>query len=99
MSMIRTSGRILKSENVELEGQYHLDVAPADFTKAAPQQTEAVSVPMQARILENHPDYVVIEVTCSCGTRTVLKCEYAGAQTPENFQTQKGAGAAPSQTK
>ena len=85
--MIRTAGRILKSSDVKLEGQFHLDMAKAgsDLPK---QQVAASSVP-QVRILENHPQYAVIEVTCCCGTTVSLKCEYAGAaeQAPDDPQT------------
>ena len=85
--MKRTAGRILKSNDVKLEGQFHLDVehAGSDLPK---QQIAASSAP-QVRILENHPQYAVIEVTCSCGTKMSLKCEYAGAaeQAPDDPQT------------
>jgi hypothetical protein len=92
--MIRTSGRILKKQDVELQGQYRLDVGQAGSLPA-----ETGSVPKQARILENHPEYAVIEVTCSCGTKMVLRCEYAGAQTPDHHQVQNDTRAVSSQTK
>ena len=85
--MIRTAGRILKSNDVKLEGQFHLDVVKAGLD--SPKQQVAASSAPKVRILENHPEYAVIEVTCSCGTRMSLKCEYAGAaaQAPDNPQT------------
>ncbi len=81
--MMKTSGRILKRQDVELQGQYRLDVGRAGCSPS-----ETGSVPKQARILENHPQYAVIEVTCSCGARMILRCEYAGAQTPDNHHVQ-----------
>lgn len=85
--MIRTAGRILKSNDVKLEGQFHLDAAKAGLD--SPKQQVAASSAPKVRILENHPEYAVIEVTCSCGTRMSLKCEYAGAaaQAPDDPQT------------
>ncbi|MGB2866157.1 MAG: hypothetical protein WBC05_22680 [Sedimentisphaerales bacterium] len=85
--MIRTAGRILKSNDVKLEGQFHLDAAQTG--SGLPKQQVAASSAPQVRILENHPEYAVIEVTCSCGTRMSLKCEYAGAaaQAPDDPQT------------
>ena len=97
--MIRTARRVLKGQDTELEGQYRLDVPQGGAAKAVLQQPGAVKGPARACILENHPDHALIEVTCSCGTKMILKCDYAGAQTPGNSQTQKGAGAAPGQTK
>jgi len=85
--MIRTAGRILKSNDVKLEGQFLLDAAQAGLD--SPKQQVVASSAPQVRILENHPEYAVIEVTCSCGKRMSLKCEYAGAaaQAPNNPQT------------
>jgi len=85
--MIRTAGRILKSNDVKLEGQFHLDAANAGLDSPK-QQVAPLSAP-QVRILENHPEYAVIEVICSCGTKMSLKCEYAGAaaQAPDDPQT------------
>jgi hypothetical protein len=97
--MARTSGRILKSDDVTLEGQYHLDVAQAESAGGEPQPRSTAPAATQARILENHPEYAVIEVTCSCGTRMCLRCEYSGAQAQKNSQTQNGATEAPDQTK
>jgi hypothetical protein len=97
--MIRTTGRILKSEDAELQGQCRLDVPQLESARAAAQKPGAASGPARACILESHPDYALIEVTCSCGAKMVLKCDYAGAQAPANPQTQKGAGAASGQKK
>lgn len=85
--MVRTAGRILKSNDVELEGQFHLDVAKAGL--GLPKQQVAASSAPKVRILENHPEYAVIEVTCSCGTTISIKCEYASAtaQAPDGPQT------------
>jgi len=85
--MIRPAGRILKSNDVKLEGQFLLDAT--DAGSDLPKQEIAGSSEPKVRILENHPEYAVIEVTCSCGTRMSLKCEYAGAaaQAPDNPQT------------
>lgn len=85
--MTRTAGRILKSDDVKLEGQFHLDVENAGLD--VPKQRAAASSAPQVRILENQAEYAVIEVTCSCGTTMSLKCEYAGAaaQAPDDPQT------------
>jgi hypothetical protein len=85
--MIRTAGRIIKSDNVKLEGQFHLDVEKGGLD--LPKQQVAASSAPQVRILENHPQYAVIEVTCSCGSKISLKCEYAGAaaEAPDDPQS------------
>ena len=84
--MIRTAGRILKSNDVKLEGQFHLDMIKTG-SELTEQRVAASSAP-QVRILENHTEYAVVEVTCSCGMTMSLKCEYAGAaaQAPNDPQ-------------
>ena len=82
--MTETSGRILKGDDVELEGQYHLGLVQDEFEKNGPAQANAVVAAPQAQVIENHPDHAVIEVTCSCGTKVYLRCDYPGAPTPES---------------
>jgi hypothetical protein len=75
--MVKTTGRILKSENIKLEGRFHLDIAQAG--SCLPKRTIAAASEPKVRMLENHPDYAIIEVTCSCGSKISVKCEYAEA--------------------
>lgn len=86
--MAKTTKRILKSNNVRLEGQFHLGLAQAESAEGRTRQTSAASAAPQARIVENHSEFAVIELICSCGTGTYLRCEYAGVQAPEACQTQ-----------
>jgi hypothetical protein len=85
--MVKTAGRILKSNDVKFEGRFHLDLAQvgSDLSK----HQAVVSTEPQVRVLENHPEYAVIEVTCCCGRKISLKCDYAGLaeQAPEDTQT------------
>jgi len=78
--MATAAGRILKSDEVKLEGRFLLDSAQAGSD--SPKQQVAASSAPQVRILENHEKYAVIEVICPCGARTSLKCEYVGAAAP-----------------
>jgi hypothetical protein len=52
----------------------------------------------QARIVENHPKFADIEITCSCGTKTYVRCEYIDTQTTEEPRTQNGQADVPDQT-
>jgi hypothetical protein len=85
--MIKAAGRILKSNEVKLEGQFHLDAANAGSDM--PRQQAAASSTPQVRVLENNTEYAVIEVTCCCGRKMSLKCDYTGAteQGPDDPQT------------
>ena len=73
--MVKTAGRVLKSNDVKLEGQFHLDMIQAG--SHGPKPHAAVLSAPKVRVLENHPQYAVIEVTCSCGSKISIKCDYA----------------------
>jgi len=83
--MPKTAVRILKADDTKLEGQFHLGIAQAGPTPSN-NKNAALSTP-QANIIEKQPEFTVIEVTCSCGTKTYLRCEYADEQAPEAKQT------------
>ena len=82
--MTETSGQILKSDAFELEGRYHLELVQEEFERNEPAQTNDAAAAPQAQIIENQADHAVIEVVCSCGEKVNLRCDYAGAQMPEN---------------
>lgn len=71
-------GRVLKAEDVQLQGTYHLTYGQSGGVPAAAANTVAGP---QVRMLEQHADYAVIEVTCACGTTSRVRCEYRDTQT------------------
>jgi hypothetical protein len=77
--MEKTAGRILKAEEVKLQGQYHLDIAQVSQNPAA--GSKIVSGTPRVRIVENSADYAIMEITCSCGTITQVRCEYGDMKT------------------
>ncbi len=95
--MGKTAGRILKGSDVKLEGQFTLDIVQPE--PGQPKQPGTALVEPQVRIVESRPEFAVIEITCSCGTGMSLRCEYAGAKTPEVDQKQNGTPEVPGQTK
>jgi hypothetical protein len=96
--MTKAAGHILKSEDVKLEGRFRLDVGQLQSsTSRTKEKSPALAAP-QVRIVESHPDFADIEITCSCGIKTHLKCEYSGAQAPEVPETQNGRAGVPDQT-
>jgi len=72
--MEKAAGRILKAEAVKLQGHYRCDVG------ATPQQSVGAGKPVsavpQVRIVENTAEYAIVEMTCQCGVKTQVRCEY-----------------------
>lgn len=87
--MSTTAGRILKSDDVKLEGQFHLEaMKPGPSMPTHSHQDGAAAAKPQVRITENHPQFAVIEITCPCGTTMQLRCEYANVKAQDNPQNQ-----------
>lgn len=81
--MLKTAGHIIKGNDVKLGDHFCLDVVQMQSPIGGTQKTTAASVTPQARIAQNQPEFAVIEITCSCGKRMDLRCEYVGAQAHE----------------
>jgi len=80
--MQNTEPNILKSNEVKVEGQFYLD---AGSTGAPPQQqANAAVAASQVRILENHPEYALLELTCTCGNKSHIRCQYEDHQSTAN---------------
>lgn len=76
--MEKTVKRIIRSSDVELKGHIRLDTLSqgiGDNNTNRPQNTGVT--PVNAKIIENNAEYAVIEVICSCGQKTQIKCQYA----------------------
>ena len=83
--MMQATNRILKSDDVEVvEGQCHLDLGRP--VSSAQHSKNAVTGTAKARILDNNNEYAVIELICSCGRKTIVRCEYGGAPAAKNAQ-------------
>jgi hypothetical protein len=82
--MMQTTSRILKSDDVEVEGQFHLDLGHP--VSSAQHSKNTATGTAKARILDNNNEYAVIELICSCGRKTIVRCEYGGAPAAKNAQ-------------
>lgn len=85
--MEKTTGRILRADTIKLGEHFRLEIGQIPAVSAGAEQanqvsankTKAALVPAQVRIVENNPEFVVMEVTCGCGTKTQIRCEYPAA--------------------
>jgi len=70
-------GRVLRASQVQFVGPRELRIDQATAPK--PNGAAGLSGAARIRIVENTPEYAVLEVTCSCGRTTQVRCEYAAA--------------------
>lgn len=77
--MDNRTGRVLKADEVEVKGAYHLDISHSP--KGPSNVGSARSTTPQVRIVENNADFAVMELTCACGTKTRVRCEYSESKT------------------
>jgi hypothetical protein len=75
--MPTTMRHVLKANEVKLAGPLQLSLDPATTPQTA--GSPGPSAPARIRIAENHPEYALLEVTCSCGKTTLVRCDYAPA--------------------
>ena len=85
--MEKAAIHVLKSNDVKLEGRFRLDVGQGVPTTA--NKRNAASSPPQVRIVENHPEFAVLELVCGCGAKTNIRCEYTDAPSTEQGPDQK----------
>ena len=64
---------ILRRDEVEIEGHYDLGSSRPASDAAAGALVDNVN---QVRIVENCPQYTIIEIMCSCGKASYIRCEH-----------------------
>jgi len=78
LSMKNITGNIIKKDDIKLEGTFRLDSAQSMATTTA--KNHSFTGPTQVQIVENNAKFVVMEILCSCGTKTHVKCQYANIE-------------------
>jgi hypothetical protein len=75
--MEKNTERILKSSDVEISGRVQLGSIASGPGSAARSATTLAFA--QATVVENNPEFALIEVVCPCGRKTTVRCEYTKA--------------------
>ena len=79
--MKKTTGRVLKSDEVILEGRFCLG---SGQNVSGINNKESSNAAPQVKILENQNEYALISFTCSCGRQTLVRCEYPQTENQRN---------------
>ncbi len=73
--MGKTAGHILRGDDIKVEGKFQLGTTQSGTGSL--QAAVVHSVEPGASVIETNSEFTIIEVICSCGTKTSVKCEYA----------------------
>ena len=69
---------ILKSNQVQLDGVYRLELGESDsITPASAPTTQAHSAPPHARLVDVNDQLTTIELKCPCGNVSQIQCSFA----------------------
>ncbi|MHC4636364.1 MAG: hypothetical protein ACYTBP_02085 [Planctomycetota bacterium] len=72
------AGYILKRDDVKLQGHVQLESAQANES-AVKENKDNSGTPCgepRVTIVQNHPEFAIVEVICPCGKTTHIKCQY-----------------------
>jgi hypothetical protein len=79
--MITRCVKVMKKNGVAVGGSVRIGPgigrAPVRTNTASRACPPTAGVPQQARIIESNAEYAIIEITCACGTKSHIQCNYA----------------------
>lgn len=76
--MPKTMRSVLRASEVQFQGPLRLGLdATSRPEPKAQSATQHAPAQARVRITENHPEFALVELTCSCGKTTYVRCDYA----------------------
>jgi|AntAceMinimDraft_16_1070373.scaffolds.fasta_scaffold03651_6 hypothetical protein len=88
--MAKTTTKIFKKGSLDFKGPVRIsNIQTEDSTAGRPNGHTELSANAKAIIVENHEDFSIIEVTCNCGKKLYLRCNYPQTIEKETAATQK----------
>lgn len=71
--------QVIKREQIALAGSVCVTDSGTASAKTGDRLRTpgACGTPQQARVVESNSEYAIIEVTCSCGGKSHIQCNYA----------------------
>jgi hypothetical protein len=76
--------KVIKSDRVVEQGSICLEIGEITISSAeSSSQPAFAGVAQEAKIIESNSEYAIIEVICSCGSRSHIQCNYAAVTAQE----------------
>jgi hypothetical protein len=66
--------RILKSDSIKIEGVQKISHQSQNSSRSGSSLNNGQ---FNAEIIQKEPDFAIIEITCSCGEKAQIRCDYA----------------------
>lgn len=79
--MPKSTRHVLKAAEVVVTDPLRLSIDSSAATVSCG-RSRTVGEGSTVRLVENHPEYAVIEITCPCGRSTQVRCDYAATNPP-----------------
>lgn len=73
--MGKTAGHILRGDDIKVEGKFQLGATSSGT--GSPGAAVVHSGKPRVSVIETNSEFTIIEIICSCGTKTSVKCEHA----------------------
>ncbi|AQT66937.1 hypothetical protein STSP2_00075 [Anaerohalosphaera lusitana] len=74
--LTKPAARIIKKKNITIDGKISLDSAGNATAAGTQQSAPKPGAKATAKIIETTQTYATIEVTCGCGTKSYIQCNY-----------------------
>ena len=75
--MSHSTARVIRGNETVTEEPFQFQIGPCE-QPSQPSQAQALAAP-QVCVAENTGEHVVLEIVCSCGRKSYVKCEYANS--------------------
>ncbi len=77
--MSQKCARVVKSDQIEMNGTAYIEagIGTVGRSPLRPSETPAGGqVVQQARVIESNENYAILELVCSCGSKSRVQCNY-----------------------
>ena len=78
--MLPKCARVMKPDEMEMNGTAHIEAATGMVAASGTVETNGGGgATQQVRIIESNDSHAILELTCSCGCKSRVQCNYGTA--------------------
>ena len=76
--MLPKCARVMKPDEMEMDGTAHIEPAAGMVASSGTVAANGGAI-QQVRIIESNDSHAILELTCSCGCKSRVQCNYGTA--------------------